>query len=445
MKESKQHSRPAQQARKQSHKGPNYGNNRHQDNESLAGVGGSIGRWLGSKADTLFNWVTGSGDYKVSNNTLLNGNSPPAFRGGARTTIIRHREYLGDVSTGPTLTSGATTWNVNYTIPINAALATSFPWLALIAEEYEEYKFHGLIFEYKSTSSNALNSTNTALGTVVLTTQYNPNNPPFQDKLHAENYEFCSSINPSESILHPVECAASQTQLGLYFTRIGNYIPQNNSNGTVAGYTPAPTISDFRNYDLGVFQLATVGMQAAGINIGELWVTYEVELLKPKLTEFPSIQQSMHLNLNTTTTAAAPFGAAANSGVYNQVTSSTIAITGLPNQSTITATWVSATQVNLGVLPVGRYLFIFQVSGASTAVAYPTITLSGSSIYNGFTYDTVGSVNNGGTTAPLIFVAIGYNISAPTLTGNVLTITGGTYPTAITGGDVWLVGHGVVG
>ena len=43
-----------------------------------------------------------------------------------------------------------------------------------------------------------------------------------------------------------------------------------------------PANADARLYDLGTFSIATVGMQADSGVAGELWCTFEVELLKPK-------------------------------------------------------------------------------------------------------------------------------------------------------------------
>jgi hypothetical protein len=60
-----------------------------------------------------------------------------------------------------------TSFNIN---PSNALL---FPWLSNIAANFSEYRFKNLRFCFNSTSANALNSTNTALGQVIMTTNYN--------------------------------------------------------------------------------------------------------------------------------------------------------------------------------------------------------------------------------------------------------------------------------
>jgi len=136
-----------------------------------------------------------------------------------------------------------------------------------VAENYEQYRVHGMVFQFKSNSADALNSVNTALGTVVMATQYNMLNPVFTNKQQMENYEFGCSCRPSSDLIHPIECDPKQTTCnGLFSIRLGG----------VGGGDP-------RLYDLGRFSIATVGMQAPNVNLGELWVTYQVELLKPRL------------------------------------------------------------------------------------------------------------------------------------------------------------------
>jgi hypothetical protein len=149
------------------------------------------------------------------------------------------------------------------------------------------YNFEGLIFEFKSTSADALNSTNTALGVVIAATNYDVLDPNFSGKRQMEAYEFCTSTKPSCSMIHPVECKKGLNVLeNMYVTQV---------------QTPAslPANSDARLYYIGNFQLATEGMQAAS-NIGEVWVSYQVRLMRPKLpTPVGSAYSYGHWNGNS--------------------------------------------------------------------------------------------------------------------------------------------------
>jgi len=264
---------------------------------SLAGPAGTaLGTFLGGKLGHLAEQITGFGDYKVANNSIMKGGmTPPQVvnsmnKGGY---IIRHREYIADIS--PSVAFAI------QTIPLNPGLASSFPWLSQIAASFEEYKWRGLLFEFKSTSSDAILSagTSTALGAVMMATQYNCLAPPFADKRTMENYEFANSEKPSVSFIHPVECKASVTPLTKLYVRSGA-IPAN---------------SDQRLYDLGEFNLATAGMQNGNGVIGELWATYEIELYKNKYNPIDLTDHFTNLNLGLA--AATPLGqdqAAAGNG-----------------------------------------------------------------------------------------------------------------------------------
>jgi len=227
--------------------------------KSIGGLFGTGGAAVGKQAGLLFRQLTGFGEYKVGRNSLVGIDSLPMFANARHGTVIRHREYLGDVITSPKVGAFSIT-----TFPINPALVSTFPWLAPIAESFDEYTLEGMVFEFKSNSYDALASTNTASGTVIMTTQYNVLAAPFTNKLQMEQYEFTCSAKPSIDLLHPVECARIETPTSVLTTRSG----------------PAP--GDLRLYDWGNFNIATVGMQGSSTNIGELWVTYDVKLFKPR-------------------------------------------------------------------------------------------------------------------------------------------------------------------
>nr|AQU11772.1 capsid protein [Cruciviridae sp.] len=222
-------------------------------------AGSRVGEFLGGAASRLL----GLGDYKVKRNVLA-GRLPEVTNvssGGG--TVIRFQEYLGDVITSAT----AGQFLIN-TYLINAANPNTFPFLSQIAANYEQYEFEGLVFEFRSTSADALNSINTALGSVMMATQYDTFDTPFASKTEMLNYEYSTSAKPSCNTLHMVECEPRQTAQPLYYTLFNSAVP---------------TGADPRLYHLGVFTIGTTGFQGTSVNIGELHVTYQVRLLKPKL------------------------------------------------------------------------------------------------------------------------------------------------------------------
>jgi hypothetical protein len=208
--------------------------------------------------------ISGSGDY-VTNYGMVNQNAcmVPSFK-GSNSTVITKREFIGDVLSGP-LSGSFSGFNIQG-YPLNPAQSSLFPWLSMIASNYEQYDIQGMVFEFKSTSGDSV-GVNTSLGTIIMATQYDPTKPAFTSKLAMEDYFFSTSFKPSVSALHAIECKNSLAPTGgLLYTR----------TGTVAS-------SDLRWSDFGNFYIATQGMPNAGTVLGELWVSYKVKLAKPRL------------------------------------------------------------------------------------------------------------------------------------------------------------------
>ena len=144
----------------------------------------------------------------------------------------------------------------------------TFPWLSQLAMSFAQYKWRGLVFTYKTTSSDLVTSTNPSLGTVMMATDYNAAEEPFVDKRSMASYEFTTSSKPSLSFVHGIECEKQQTAEHMFYVRDG----------------PPKDNGDIRLYDIGSFSIATQGMQSTDPNatIGELWVAYEIEFFKPR-------------------------------------------------------------------------------------------------------------------------------------------------------------------
>lgn len=228
-------------------------------------VGGLIGGGLGTLAGSLFKHFVGKGDYQVVNNAFLKDGQliePVINKHKSGGDVFRRQEYLTDIVTS----SSANTFLLQ-AFDLNPGLNSTFEWLSQVAANYEEYEFEGLYFEFRSMSADALNSTNTALGQVIMAANYNAAAPNFNNKQQMENYEGGISCRPSECMRYFVECAKLRTVLNELYIRTG----------------AVPAGQDQRLYDLCNFQIATNGFQGTSVNIGELWVSYQVVLRKPKL------------------------------------------------------------------------------------------------------------------------------------------------------------------
>lgn len=272
---------------------------------NMTAPGAVIGRSIGAKVGEV---VHGRGAYKVLRNTLITPDPPSIHNRGKEGMVqIRHREYVGDLKS-------STGFDLQYQIPLNPALAQSFPWLAPIANQFTQWQPNGILVEFISTSGNALSSTNAALGEVVLSTQYDSVNTPFTNKQQMLAQEFAVSGAPSCNLIHPIECAARLSGQTNYYTRAG----------------AVPTGADQRLYDLGVLCVATSGQQQAGFTLGEIWITYDILLMKPQLSDSADVYSESAL-LN--------FSASQPSGLFGSVPivdpSSTLSLTTSGNLLTI--------------------------------------------------------------------------------------------------------------
>lgn len=230
----------------------------------LTSLGGALRSRASAAAGTAIKSYFGLGAYKIRSNALLNKApmwNPPKHNG----FVFRNREMLGDVVSSSTIGQFQ-----NKSFPLNPGMEETFPVLSGIAANFQEYCWEGVIFEYRTMSGNALTSTNTALGQVIMASNYNAGAAPFTSKAEMENSSYADSQVPSQSFIHPIECAPAETAIStVRFVRTG----------------ALGANEDIRLYDWSTFQIATNGLQAASVNCGELWVQYQVELMKIVVTE----------------------------------------------------------------------------------------------------------------------------------------------------------------
>jgi len=255
-------------------------------------AGAALGSALGGSAGHFVGKLFGSGDYMVTNpkplvqNTIVNSSQVPSFQSSKDMVRIRHKECLGDIYTSSTI--GA--FQIQ-SFPINPGMYQTFPWLSqVVGGSFQQYRVNGMVFHFRSMSADALNSTNTALGSVVMATEYDSLDAEFASKIEMENTDFGVSSKPSCDVIHGIECARSQTTISELYVR----------------NEAAPSGGDLRLYDLGRFSIATTGFQAASVNIGELWVTYDISLLKPIMAVPADV--ALVAVYNITPSATAPMG-----------------------------------------------------------------------------------------------------------------------------------------
>ena len=303
---------------------------------------GKTGEGIGHAVGRLF----GSGDYKMGRtpgyNSIWNSTQTPKFASRGRGNIITNREYIGDIFTSATGAFDITSYK------IQPGLASTFPWLSTLAQNYEQYKIHGMIFEFKSTLGD--NSGVQNVGTVIMGTEYNVSTADYANKQVMENSEFAQSAKSVASQIHGIECASREQPMKMLYVRTGKLPAANISAG-----------DNLKWYDFANFQIATTGFPAIVQNIGELWVSYQIEFFKPQIpANIGGAVQSLHVS-RTVASAAAYLGT-----TLNYVAGSLSAV--FPNNNSITIS---------GFYISNSYMLIVNWDGAAAATSNVTVAITG--------------------------------------------------------------------
>lgn len=327
--------------------------------------------------------ISGHGDYKVHKKGYTVGRGFGHSRKhphvhlekGAMT--IHHTEYIGDLVSGTTNPSAF----VSQSYGINPGNMGTFPWLSGTAINFQEYKFHKLVFEYRplvSESSSTTSGSLLSMGSVILGTQYNSSVGPYPNKATMAEADYSVTTKPSEHLLHAVECDVKYNPMGILYTSAQTSLTVG-SNGT-----------DIRMQNLGIFQAASVGIPTAAttsVGLGELWVHYSVTLYKPQLNAGLSALESAHYYGQAddgNPTNGNPFGP--NITAANQP----LAIPG--NLLSLTFTTNSFT-FPLAVT-TGNFLCVYYARGGAASVAWSNPTANAQcTILQVFNNGTLGSTN----------------------------------------------------
>lgn len=313
-------------------------------NYGFPGIGGALGGVGGSIAGSVLSKITGQGAYKrpVKANSLYlptgSGVLHMAKAGGSENgnVRIRHREYVQDIISASV--AGAFKSEAIRIYPSNSAI---FKWLGPVANQFDQYQIHGISFEYKTTSGDVLTSTNSAMGTVILAPQYNTSDPLFTNKRDMVNYESAISSIPSQSMILFMECERSQTPFKILYT-----------------YRPTIHTQDLRLNVFANIAMGSSGFQGTSINAGELWVSYDIELMKPRMGSAAALLGD-HYEFTTGVSTSAYFG---TSNLLLKQTSSNLG-------TTLTGTTIVFDGFFSGAVVVHYTMF-----GDSTAWVQPTTT-----------------------------------------------------------------------
>nr|WBY66494.1 MAG: putative coat protein [Eriocheir sinensis tombusvirus 4] len=303
-----------------------------------ASAGSSLGTGLGA---TISRWL-GQGDYTVSQNSIVNSVRSSGLNGSAsipmmhnvgQNVTIRHKEFISTIK-------GSINFTIQRFFLLQPGDTNTFPWLSGVANKFQQYRIKGMVFHYVPTSGFAVSGTNPAIGSVMMQTSYRANDVSPTTKVEILNEYWASESAPSEAFCHPIECSPKENPFQVHYTRT----------------KPVPTNDSQLLYDLGVTYVATQGMQADGNPVGDLWVTYEIELLKPQITSYVLGDVFSGYGYSATgITPAAPLGA--------------ISVAANPSTSSIPFTFVGRT-ITFPIGLLGSFLISIRFQANTPLTAF---------------------------------------------------------------------------
>jgi len=352
-------------------------------------TGASVGTSLGA---AISKWL-GSGDYTVKQNSIVSAslkgsNSIPMMHNQGQSVIIRHKEFLCVVR-------GSKSFKLQRFFPLQPGDSNTFPWLHGVADRFQQYRIRGMVFHYVPTSGYAVSGLDPALGAVMIQTSYRANDSDPANKVEMLNEYWASENVPSDAFCHPIECAPSENPFQVHYVRT----------------VPVPSGDSPMLYDLGKTFIATQGMPDDDKVVGDLWVTYEIELMKPQIASstLTDVVSAFLQSNGTLTAGSTPLG-----------NTTSVALTG----SSLAVSMLSRT-VTFPVGTLGKFLCVVRVVASSTFTAFDA---SGAPSYTNCTDTSVNAIGLGYTRTVMTagtstlnagYYVFGVNITDPSVSASV--------------------------
>lgn len=235
--------------------------------------------------------VRGRGKYTLSNRTTLSQQVPMITRHGSEGGVIFSKtEFIGQLyphalaqstldegySVEPSLDGasglslikakiGDVSVPVGYKIELNPGLRKPFPWFCEIARKYERFRIKKMVFTFQSTTNSQV-----AQGEVCMAHQINPYSKDLTDKEMFKIQAMSNSMRPDRTFSCGVECNPRLSPHEWKYVRQDALLASDSQRKD--------------EFDYGNFYILSFGTSDASTKIlGDLHVTYEIELSGPQL------------------------------------------------------------------------------------------------------------------------------------------------------------------
>lgn len=176
----------------------------------------------------------------------------PRITRGQDFTRVQHRELVTNLS-------GTTAFTVAQSLAINPGLSATFPWLSIMANAFEEYRFNSLKVEYFTRTGTNIP------GSVILAPDYDASDgAPASEQIASSYMDSCEDA-PWKDIV----CNLPSGRL--------NRADQNRfvRSGALGAN------QDIKLYDAATVHLCTV--DGTAVNWGKVWLSYDVTFRIPQL------------------------------------------------------------------------------------------------------------------------------------------------------------------
>lgn len=399
------------------------------------------GRYFGPEGRLVARAITGKGSYAIHHGSLFKGKGKGGhshkhpsghLRNGE--CRIEHSEFIGTAITAAT--SGTVSPFGSQAYQINPGNSGTFPWLSSLAINFSEWNPHKIVFEYRPLVSDSATSTTsgalTSMGSINMAVQYNVVQGPYVNKNTMVNSEGAVSHKPSHGGRIGIECANHKNPLATFFVNGA----LSDTAQQLVGTNATPPNTDQRFCDIGLFQIASdlVPVQAdTPIALGEIWIHYDIVLLKPLLNGGLTNVLSSHYQTRDATPNTSPLGDAVGPLVPT-----------INNYMTLVNITENTFSFPLAVTE-GRFLVYYSVNGSDSAVTslpVPSVNAAGTiipmlrSTVAGVPPGTAGSATSAdynwtpvtGSNVNNVSLFFMVDVNAPGATLCTITIPDGTFP-----------------
>lgn len=263
----------------------------------------------------------------------------PVMHSGEEVTRVCRREYLGDVLSSATANAFSMV-----TIPVNPGLDDFLAWGSGVFRNYQEYCIKGLMVQFISSCSGYAAAG--AIGTVTIAADYNAAAPRPTGQVPLEYLSGSRVSKASDDCDWYMECDPAKATTKNKYIRCGD----------------VPAGQDVRLYDWCNLYVASSGVPTASLNLGKIYIVYDIAVYKPKIGTSLGINMAQYYT--TAHTVANALGALTHTKIFDNI-----------GVDFATATNVDTMTFRRGTF--GNFYVILSWYGdtPTTALAYPVIGL----------------------------------------------------------------------